>query len=430
MKYIATLFLAMMTTGLLAQTVPTPAPAQTLPIILRNATIHIGNGELIEKGDILMENGKITAVGTVSQTFKQAEEIDLAGQHVYPGLIVMDSKLGLEEIAGVRATLDQSETGEINPSARAVVSYNTDSRVIPTVRSNGVLLGQIAPQGNLFSGTSSVMQFDAWNWEDAVIKKDDAVFLNWPAYTFRSSSYSPSDPASRRKKADEQRETIEKTMEEALAYQRAKKGGDVSMPYNPALEALIPVLQKQRKLYIRANSEREIMDAIAFKIRYDLDVTIVGAAEAYLQIDLLKANGISLVFQETHRLPKRSHEDVDMPYKLPKLMQDAGIPYAYSSKEHYDARNLPFFAGTSVAYGLTKEEALMGLSYYPAHILGVADRLGTLEVGKDATLVISKGDLLDMRTSDVSHAFIEGRKIDLGNKQQDLYQKFQGKYAK
>ena len=429
MKNIPFLLLFGLAHLLCAQTVPTPAPAQGLPIILRNATLHLGNGQLIEKGDLLMENGKITAVGNVTQTFKQAEEIDLSGQHVYPGLIVLDSRLGIEELAGVPATLDRQETGEINPGARAIVSYNTDSRVIPTVRSNGVLIGQIAPIGGLFSGTSSVVQFDAWNWEDAVVKVDDALFISWPDYPSPSAPSSATSGEKPSEKLDKQLETLEKTLKAAQVYQKALDAGE-AVPHNPALEAIVPALRKARKVYVRANTERQIVAAIAFKMRYDLDLVIAGGAEAYLQIDLLKQHKVPVVLSEAHRLPTHPHEDVDMPYQLPRLLHEAGIPYAFSSNNHYDARNLPFFAGTAAAYGLSKEEALMGITAYPARMLGLADRLGTLETGKDATLVVSSGDLLDMRSSQVTHAFIGGRRIDLGNKQTDLYHKFRRKYEK
>lgn len=412
--------------GVQAQSVPTPAPAQSKAILLENGTIHIGNGEVVEKGGVLFENGKIVQAGVIRGRLANVETIDLQGQHVYPGIIAPATQIGLDEIEAVRATDDRSETGAINPNARAIIGYNTDSRVTPTIRSNGVLMAQVAPSGGLFQGSSSIVQLDAWNWTDAAVVVDDAVHLNWPRLAVYTAWWAP--PVEEQKKRSmEYLAKIDQAMDEAKAYMAAKESG---RPYDKDLrwEALGPVLKREKPLFIHANTEKEIRSALSFALKYELRWVLVEGADSWRVTEELKKYEVPVVLAKPQRLPRLEDEDIDQPYKTPKLLQDAGVLFCLSMNDFWNQRNLPFQAGTAAAYGLTKEEALASITLSTAKILGIDSTAGSLEPGKDATIVVSQGDLLDMRSSQVTRAYIQGRAIDLGNKQKDLYEKFKGKY--
>lgn len=426
MKFLYISLLFLLPLGTLAQSVPQPAETQSQPIMLLGATIHLGNGEVLEKADILLEEGKIVEIGTITRAYKNARSIDCSGKHIYPGMILIGSSLGLVEIGAVRPTRDQSEVGSLNANARALVAYNTDSRVTPTIRSNGILLAQIAPSSGLFSGTSSVMQLDAWNYEDAAILADDGVYLNWPRLSISNSSFAP-PRAQQEKRIKSSVERIYQSFRDAAAYKLAMENGKLEAT-DLHLEALVPVIKKERKLYVRASTEKQILAAVALAQDFDLDIVIFGGKEAHLQAELLAEYQIPVVITKLHDLPRMEDDDIDAVYSLPYKLQQAGVLYALTMTSNWDCRNLPFQAGTAAAYGLSQEEALAAVSANPAKILGIEEQCGTLEVGKDATLIISEGDVLDMRTSIVIHAFIQGREINLGNKQKDLYEKFKTRY--
>ncbi|MEO0468608.1 MAG: amidohydrolase family protein [Bacteroidota bacterium] len=426
MKYlILHLFLWLSFLPLWAQDVPAPGPTQSETIILRNGTIHVGNGE-IKTGFLVMEQGKITVVGKLEQTYKTAREIDLEGKHVYPGLILIDNNMGLIEIGQVRATRDQREIGQVNSNARALIAYNTDSKIAPTVRSNGVLMAQIAPSGGIFSGQSSVVQLDAWNFEDAAVRADDAVYLNWPNLRYRESRFALPIPV-QQKRAQEQTDRIREVMQKAKAYM-LEQASNRPMEHNQQLEALVPILKKEKKLFIRASSEKQIIEAIAFAREWDIEIVIVGGRDAYRQVDLLKRFDVPVVLTGTHILPSRPDEGVYSMYEQPQKLHAAGITFAITITSNWQGRNLPFQAGSAVAFGLEPEAAIQAITSHPAKILGIDDEYGTLAVGKSATLVVSEGDIMDMRNSQIIHAFIDGREVNLNNKQKDLYQKFLKKY--
>lgn len=426
-SFLFLLFLYSVAYQSLGQVIPSPAAPQSKAIWLQNATLHLGDGR-VQEGDLLMEKGKISQIGTIKNIPTDAEKINLSGKHVYPGFIAVNSDLGLEEIESVRATRDANETGIENPNARALIAYNTDSKVTPTVRCNGILMAQIAPKGGRFSGTSSIVQLDAWNYEDAVLVEDDAVYMNWYNMT-PSPEASPKELEDWTKQNEKTVANLHQTMQDAIAYQKAKQH-DKTTPHNLILESLIPILNQQKKLFIRAESEKQILAAIAFAQQYQIKIVIVGGQDSYLQTALLKKYDIPVVLFKPHQLPRLEDDAVDLPYRLPAILEEAGIPYCYDMDIFWNERNLPFQAGTSVAYGLTKEQALKSLAYYPAKILGIEKQVGSLAVSKDATLIVSDGDVLDMRTSNISAAYIQGRKIDLNNMHLDLYKKFKQKYVR
>lgn len=414
-----------------AQQNPTVAPAQSRSVLIMNATAHIGNGSVIENAAIGFRNGKLDLVAD-ARTIRLAanaydETIDASGKQVYPGFIATNSTLGLHELDAIRPANDVAETGSYKPGIRSAIAYNTDSEIIPTVRLNGVLMGQITPRGGVISGTSSVMQFDAWNWEDALIKADDGVHLNWPG-VFHKHYDKGKVNVEKIKTYDQQLREIHTFFNEARAYCTVQ---------NPAVqelrfEGLRGVFDGSQRLYVHADDAKAIQEALNFKVSQNIArMVIVGGYDAHLVASELVANGVPVLLRRVHELPMYEEDDIDLPFKLPSLLFKAGVQFALQNEgdmERMGARNLPFYAGTAVAYGLPYEEAVRSLTESPAKILGIDSRCGTLEVGKDATLFISNGDALDMRSNALTNAFIQGRSIVLRSKQTDLYEKYKQKY--
>jgi hypothetical protein len=407
----------------------TPAPKQSQPIAITGATAHLGNGQIIENSLIIFKDGKLTTVSNASQTDLSGMEVIKAdGKHVYPGFIVPSSTLGLTEIDAVKATVDESEIGEMNPHIRSIIAYNAESKVVESMRPNGVLMGQIAPQGGRISGTSSVVQFDAWNWEDATVKVNDGIYLNWPSSFTRGRWWLGEDRGL--KSNDKYKEQVDELVaffNETKAYAAGDKT-TTNLPYG-ATEGLF---DGSKKLYINVDDEKGITDAIHFAKNNNVKhLVIVGGSESYKVADLLKQHNIPVIVQRIHSLPSKEDEDYDMPYKLATLLVNKGITVALNangSMERMSSRNLPFYAGTTVAYGLDKEEALKLITSNTAKILGIDKDYGTLEEGKSATLFISEGDALDMRTNQLTHAFIDGRLISLETHQTELYHRYDDKY--
>src|ERR1700733_14146323 len=408
-----------------------PARPQTKAVILTGATIHVGNGQVINNGYIAFDKGKITAIGEgTAPNTNGADVIDATGKQIYPGFICPITTLGLVEIEeGARGTDDMSETGELNPDARSIVAYNTVSKVIPTVRSNGILLAQPTPVGGIISGESSVVQLDAWNWEDAAYKTDIGIHLTWPVARVQGrrrpapTGNGPQEtPAERAQKA---MDGLNNLFREAKAYSEIAKP-DVT---NVRFEAMRGLFNGSKKLFVNADGAKEIVQAVAFAKKFGLSMVIVGGYESYLVTDVLKDNNVPVILGEKQRLPERDEDDVYLPYKLPKMLQDAGVLYGLTGIGFWRQRNLPFEAGEAVGYGLTKEQALSMITLNNAKILGIDKTTGTLQVGKDANLFISTGDALDMLTLDVTKEFIQGRDINLDNLHKQLYKKFSDKYG-
>lgn len=408
----------------------TPAPEQSEAVTIVGATAHLGNGEVIENSLIIFEDGKLTQVldATATKMQYRGEIIQAEGKHVYPGFIAPNSTLGLVEIAAVRPTVDQDEIGEILPNVRSLIAYNAESKIVESMRPNGVLLGQIVPRGGLVSGTSSIVQFDAWNWEDAVVKEDDGLHINWPEAFSRGRWWRGEDPNLKPNK--EYTEDIQKLTDffnEARAY-LAGEQDYTNLPY----QAMEPVFKGEKKVFVHVDGEKEILDAIQFKKDQKLNgLVIVGGYNALGVAEQLKENEIPVLVNRPHSTPDMAYEDYDYPYKLARLLQDEGVLVGIESSgqmERMNTRNLPFYAGTVAAFGMDKEEALQLITLNTARILGIDDNYGSLEKGKSATLFISEGDALDMRTNRLSHAFIDGRKISLETHQTELWKRYSEKY--
>ncbi len=410
-----------------------PVREQPGSVVITNATIHVGNGQVIENGSIEMSGGKIIQVGSqISATQPNARIIDGKGKQVYPGLILPVTDLGLKEIAnGVRGSNDYEEIGEYNPSIRSIVAYNTDSRIINTLKANGILLANVTPKGGTISGSSTVVQLDAWNWEDAAYKMDIAIHLNLPSFISRPNRFAlflglPIDRTDPTKQALEKMDEIKSFFRQAKVYINEPVHKETNLKF----EALRGLFDRSKKLFIHADQVKQMLVAIDFVKEFGFDVVIVGASESYQIADLLKQNNIAVILQQQHELPATEDDDVDQPYKTPYQLQKAGVLFALND-EHDETRyrNLMFNAGTAAAYGLTREQALQAITLNSARILGIDATTGSIEKGKDANIVISEGDILDMRTSIISAAFIQGRQVSLENKQTQLYQRYMTKYG-
>lgn len=394
-----------------------PAKPQDKKITLNNATIHIGNGTVINNGSISFINGKITTITNTPVTDTGAT--NCKGAHIYPGFIAPATNLGLVEIEAVRATNDNAEVGNTNASVRTLSAYNTDSKVINTLRSNGVLLAHIVPSGDGISGISSVVQLDAWNYTDAAYKADNGIVLSLPNFFNR---FGGADAA---KRAQKRLDDINTFFKDAKASLTTNANNGTNLKY----QTMADLFTKKKKLFVEADAVKQILAAINIKKEFDIDVVIIGGTDSYLLLDLLKQYNIPVILSQPHSLPQSQDDDVDQPYKTPAMLQKAGILFCLSNEGFWQQRNLPFLAGTAATYGLTKEEALAAISNNAAKILGIDATTGTLETGKDANIIISQGDVLDMQTSIITKAYIAGRALNLNNKQTLLARKYKAKYG-
>ena len=422
---VTTCCLLLSTFNLVAQT-ETPGAKQTKKVLLLNGVAHLGTGKVIKNSAIAFDKGKLTIVANAAAIKLDFSQFDTVirlngSQHVYPGFITPNSTLGLTEIDAVRMTHDYAEYGVFKPHVRAIVAYNAESRITTTVRSNGVLMGQITPRSGAISGTSSIVHFDAWNWEDAIVKKDDGVHLNW-AGMFSRWNGKPN------KNYEKTTANLNQFFMNALAYSKKENYTEKNLRF----EAMRGVFNGDKILYVHANFIKEITEAINFSKKYKVaKMVLIGGYDAWMATDMLKENNVAVILKRVHSLPIRQEEDVYLPYKMPKKLFDAGVLFCLENSGDMEAmqtRNLPFYAGTAAAYGLDKEEALKLITLNTAKILGIDDMVGSLEVGKAATLFISEGDALDMRTNAVTTAFIQGRLVDVNNHQKKLYKKYSEKY--
>ena len=417
--------------SLLAKAQQTPAAKQSKSVLILNATAHLGNGEIIENSAIGFIDGKITLVADARVIRLAAGAydvtIDASGKHVYPGFIAPNSTLGLVEIDAIKSSDDENEIGNMNPNVRSIIAYTADSKVIETVRPNGILMAQITPRGGKISGSSSIVQLDAWNWKDALIKENDGIHITFPS-TFRRSGWW-AEPGSIEANKDYAKQVLELSsfLSNAKAYL-----GDNSKERNLVLESTKGLFDGNQSLFIHANEEKQIIDAVQFAKENGIKkMVIVGGYEAYKTAELLQKNNIGVLLKRVHQMPENDDHDINLPYKLAKLLLDKGVLVGLENSgdmERMNTRNLPFLAGTCAAYGLDKEQALQLITSNTAKILGIDAQCGTLEQGKDATLFISEGDALDMRTNKLTNAFIQGRMISLETHQTKLNDKYKTKY--
>jgi imidazolonepropionase-like amidohydrolase len=423
-KYIVLVFISLF--GFAQQT---PAPKQSKSILILGAKAHLGNGSVIENSLVSLVNGKIITIGdaTLMKPAKHDIVIEAYGKHLYPGFIAPNSTLGLVEIDAVRASDDESEIGEFNPHVRSIIAYNAESKLVETTRPNGVLLAQITPRGGRISGTSSIVQLDAWNWEDALVKENEGLHLNWPRSYSRAGWWAEPGGIESNKNYEPQIKEIQTYFDNAFAY-LTSKNDKKDLPF----EAMKGLQSGEKTLYVSANGEKEIIDAVLFKKKNNIQkMVIIGGYYAFKVAQLLKENNVSVLLKRIHDLPLLEDEDVNLPYKNAKILVDAGVLVGLQNAgdmERMQTRNLPFYAGTCAAWGLTKEQAVQLISGNTAKILGIDNNYGTLEAGKSATLFLSDGDALEMKSNIISLAFIDGRQISLESHHTELNERYKGKF--
>lgn len=423
------LLMLLATGNALANSNLVPGAAQQGAILLTDATLHTVTGGVLADSDLLMVDGKIAAIGKDLTAPAGAKVISLAGKQVYPGLIALGNQLGLVEIEAVRATDDTREITQTNPDVRAQIAYDAQSEVIPTVRSNGVSHSLVYPDGSMLMGQSSLMQLDAWDWQDATVKAGVALHIKWPNTSVLSSPWNPKKPEEMAKDNAQSLQKLYDYMATAKAYADAKKAGQITQ-LDSRWEAMIPVFAGERPVFVHANDARQIKAALQLAAQYQLKLTIVGGTDSWRVADALAARQVPVVFQAPFGIPERDDEAVDTAYATPAKLQQAGVPFALSIGSYWDSRNLAFGAGQAAAFGLTPEQALAAVTINAAKIAGVADKLGSLEVGKSATVIVSDGDILDYGSSNISQMWIDGRAVDLNNKQKELHNKYRQRYSR
>lgn len=420
---------ALLLVGFLNASDQIPARKQSKPIVLIGGTIHTVSGATITNGEILFDNGKIKEIGAQVTHPAGAEIIDLQGKHVYPSLILAQSVLGLVEVGAVRASRDYSEMGDFNSNLRAERAYNPDTEHVPVARANGIGIANVAPTGGLISGTSAVMMMDGWTWEDALLKTSSGIWINWPrAVPFTSRRFSTQSREDQLKAIAENLKKLDDFFTKAAAYNKAIKAG-TAIKTDLRLASLAPVLDGKVPLFIRANHVKQIIQAVNWTKRHGFKMVLSGGADAWMVTDILKANNVAVIVRPIHSQPSRRWEAYDAAFTLPNKLREAGVMYCIStpSGDYDTVRDLPFTAGTAVGHGLPQDEGIKAITLYPAQILGIDNRVGSLEVGKDATLIVTTGNPLDIRTQ-VESMFIQGKAIDLGNRHKTLYHKYRERY--
>jgi imidazolonepropionase-like amidohydrolase len=410
-----------------------PGEPQRTPILLSGADVYTVSGETIRGGQVLLDEGKIVAVGKDLPTPpSNAKRLDLSGKRVYPGLFATGNDLGLVEVRSVRGSDDAGETGTLNPNIRAEVAINPDSELIPVARANGVLLNLTVPEGSILPGSSAVLQLDGWTWQDMTVKAPAAIHVTWPnmgrqrARRTQSREGDAATPA-----VDEQLKALDQAFADARAYLAAKKA-QKKTDHDARWEAMVPLLEGKVPLVVAADEVRQIRAAVAFATREKVKLVVFGGYDAPLCADLLKKYDVPVVVNGTFRLPLRPDSPYDEPFTVPNRLREAGVKYCITLSHRFggsDVRNLPYHAARAAAYGLPADEALKAITLYPAQILGCADRVGSLEPGKDATLIVADGDILETPTH-VELAFVQGRQVDLTSKHTQLYEKYREKYRR
>ena len=436
-----------------AQDLGVKAPVQKQAIVITNAIVHTVSGKTISPGWVSFEGGRITGVGEGASPAAPAGGArveDAAGKHVYPGLIASYSHLGLTEVGAVRATNDISEVGVGTPELRANVSVNPDSTLIPVARSNGVLVAAVFPQSSfqlqsashagpvgLFPGRASVMRLDGWTWEDMTVLGDAGLAVNWPYPRPVEAWWQPKSREDQQKDIDAATRAIEGMFIAAHAYIDAKHA-DPSLPTDVRFEAMRSVFKqaaptsgdqhRQSPVFVEVNDYDAIQQAVTVLSRQGLNIVIVGGNDAAQCADLLKRHNVAVIVGGTYHFPKRDDSAYNEGYTLPARLEAAGVSWCLASgEETAHERNLPYVAGLSVAHGLDRDAAVRGMTLSAARILGVDDTLGSIDKGKAATLLVADGDILEV-TTHVVHAYIDGREVDLSNKQKALDAKYRERY--
>jgi imidazolonepropionase-like amidohydrolase len=418
--------------GLFAQSpVPTPAPApKTFSIV--GATIHPVSGPDIPSGTIVVRDGKIVSVAAGSAPLSGAPVVDAAGRHVYPSLFPPLTGLGLSEIANIRATVDQSEVGDLNPDVRASVAVNFDSELLPVARSGGILVAGVSPTGGLVSGAVAAMKMEGWTREDATLKDPAAITVQWPELAIDRSPAARVSAKAQEKERDEKVEKLKNVFRDAKAYAKAMEAaGQPGVPRHAVdvqLTALVPAVQGRIPVVVVAQRLAQIRDAVQWGKEEGLRIVIWGGADAWRMADDLAKAQVAVVVDSPMDLPRRDDEPYDTAFANAGKLARAGVTVLFNDggDDPSNVRHLPHDVATAVAFGFPREKAVAAMTLEPAKLLGVGDRVGSLEAGKDATFILTDGDVLDLR-SRVVGAYLDGRALDLTDKQKRLYEKYRNR---
>jgi imidazolonepropionase-like amidohydrolase len=410
---IAGLMAALVPISVSAQT--TPAPRQTQPVALTGGTIHTLAGDVIENGIILFENGVITAVGS-DVTLPEGTLIeDVSGHYVYPGLIDGWSNMGIFEIGAVDMTVDINEVGPINPNVMVERAFHPESRHIAVARSAGILTSVTSPGGGLISGQSAAMALDGWAWDDMTLRAGVGLILNWP---------NPNNARMYSTQVGQLRDALADARAYMTARQAAADGRAPRHDFDSRWDAMIPVLTGERPVVVSANDVRQIQDAITWAAEEQVRLIILGGRDAHLVAGHLRDSGTPVLITTVLSSPSRWWEPYYAWYELPRQLHAAGVAFAIvGTSGAANANRLPFEAGTAAAFGLPIDEALKSLTVYPAQILGLDDRIGTLEAGKDASLIITTGNPVEYSTQ-VVQVYVRGRKSDMNDAHKELYERY------
>jgi imidazolonepropionase-like amidohydrolase len=404
-------------------------------IVIRNARIFTITKGVIENGSIVIAGGKITAVGTNVSAPGGARIIDARGLSVYPGMIDSGTTIGLTEVGqGAPGTVDTAEIGDNNANIHVDVAVNPESAHIGVTRVNGITTALTMPRGGLIAGQSALINLDGWTWAEMMLKPRAAMHITGPGGLGEGGGFGGGQQragAELRREQDRRIEELKKILRDALAYGDAKdaRARDASLPRMQTdlrLEALVPVARGQMPVVIHAQVERDLKKAIAFAEEMKLKVIISGAVEAWRVADQLKAKNIPVIIGPVNRMPSREDDPYDAVFENAAKLHKAGVRFAFQTQQAAEARDLPYQAGESAAFGLPKEEALKAVTIYPAEIFGVADQIGSIEVGKLANLIITDGDPLEIRTQ-IKHLIIRGRDVGLASRHTELYDKYKGR---
>ena len=402
--------------------------AETIALV--GGTVHPVSGPDIAKGTVVFTGGKIVAVGPNVSVPAGAKVVDVSGKHVYPSLIPAATNLGLVEIGAVRATVDVAEIGDINPEARADVAMNLDSEQIPVTRSAGVLVAGITPTGGIVSGSGAAMKLDGWTREDASLRSPAYLAVTWPDLSIDRSPQARFSVRIQEKRRDEAVAKLKDVFAEARAYGKARSAeGKAGIPRHdadPRLEALQPAIDGKLPVLVVADSLRQIRAALAWAKDENLRIVIGGGRDAWRAAAELAQARVPVILDPVIGLPARADEPYDAPFANAGVLAKAGVAVAISEGDSSFVRNLAHQASVAMAFGLSPEKALQSITLEPARILGIANRVGSLEPGKDATLFVSDRDVLDFRYTVIA-AYVDGRALDLSDRHKRLYERYRSR---
>ncbi len=414
----------------LAASTQIPGAPQAGPIALIGATVHTISGVDLVGGTVVFDGGIITAVGMNAAIPADARRIDLAGLHVYPGMIDAASVVGLSEIRSVRASNDFNETGDMTPEVRVEVAVNPDSEHLPVARANGVTAALSMPGGGLIAGMAALLRLDGWTTEDLVIDAPAALVINWPNMHINRRAEAKPTPAKQVESRDAKIEALHQILAGARAYRTARQAAPGATAQDLRNEALLPVLDGDVPVLVVVTDVRQVQAALDWAAAEQVRLIIAGSGDIWRAGAELAAREVPVIYWNSYFLPRRADDPYDGSYTVPLKLYEAGVLFclAHTSDPSF-IRYLPEEAGRAAAYGLPRDEALRAVTLNTARIFGVDDQLGSIDVGKQATLVVTDGDMLEL-TSHVQLEFIGGREVDLSSHHTLLWDKYRTKYER